>query len=66
MPASSSAYDQLDSDTCPTSASALGVVGHCPDCGCPIYGRSVIFLGDKPPIVMSCRCSDDLTLELES
>lgn len=60
-----SAYDQLDSDSCPSSASTLGVVGHCVDCGCPIYGRHMIFVGDKPPIVMSCTCSDNLTRELE-
>lgn len=60
------AYEQAADDKFPVTATTLAVVGHCPDCGCPIYGKPHVFVGERPPIVMSCRCSEDLTRELES
>lgn len=60
-----SAYDQLNADTLPAAPISLGRVGACPDCGCPIYGPDRIFSDEKPTVVMSCRCSGDLTDELE-
>ena len=66
MPASPSAYDQVTHDSFPVSHARLVVVSTCVDCGAPIYGPESIFPDEKPVIVMSCRCSDDLTIELES
>jgi hypothetical protein len=34
----------------------LGIVGHCPNCGAPIYGNSIVKEQDTPPIRYSCFC----------
>lgn len=34
----------------------LGIVGHCPNCGAPIYGNSIVKEQDSPPIRYSCFC----------
>lgn len=34
-----------------------GIVGHCPECGCPIYGKLTLSSEDEDiPIIMSCEC----------
>lgn len=35
----------------------LSVVGNCPECGYPIYGRLVVPEGEFPVAVNSCSCS---------
>jgi hypothetical protein len=32
------------------------VVGHCPKCGCPIYGPKVVPAGRIPTLHKSCTC----------
>jgi hypothetical protein len=66
FPAFPNAYEQAADDKFPASQARLVVVSACVDCGAPIYGRSMIFTGDKPPIVLSCRCSDFLATEMDS
>lgn len=45
-----------------TSAAGCGkdpqlvIVGHCPQCGGPCYGKMTVFANEKPPIVYSCNC----------
>ena len=34
----------------------LGIVGHCPTCGAPIYGSPVVPKGIDPEIRYSCFC----------
>lgn len=65
-PSTPTAYEQAAQDEFTPSPTRLTVVSSCPDCGAPIYGKEAIFSNEKPVIVMSCRCSDDLTIELES
>ena len=36
--------------------SMLGIVGHCPSCGAPIYGRPAVSEGADPEIKYSCFC----------
>lgn len=42
----------------------MSIVGHCPKCGCPIYGRNVV--GDEEPEVKrSCFCSSEVSKKFE-
>ena len=34
----------------------LGVVGHCPSCGAPIYGNRVLKVNEVPVVSRSCAC----------
>jgi hypothetical protein len=36
----------------------LGVVGSCPKCGSPIYGRKTLLATDVPEVKFSCVCSE--------
>lgn len=41
----------------PVVRTSLGIVGNCPACGAPLYGRRTAFEGQTPPpIVYACDC----------
>jgi len=32
------------------------IVGHCPHCGAPIYGQTLLEGAEQPTVTYSCRC----------
>ena len=39
----------------------LTIVGHCPQCGCPIYSHPLIGIM-VPPNLFSCKCQENKLL----
>lgn len=39
-----------------TPHTTLVIVGHCPACGNPLYGRERLMSDEQPVVVRSCGC----------
>lgn len=58
MPVTESGLPPAGNKAFPQQTPILGIVGHCPACGSPIFGPSIVSLNDKPEIKFSCQCRE--------